>query len=446
MLLQRLKQTAFYLLLAFIGLLAVYGVGRLVQVWSDSFYQGAREPYLQMPAATAVTLRWQSPGPVQASIRYGESASQLDQQVQEKTRREQHEIRLTGLQPDTRYYYAVYHDGQPAYQGPDYRFRTAPQTGTARPVRIWVTGDQGYPGPAQQEVREAALNWVQRHPRPGLPELDIWITTGDNAYRSGSNQQFQNGFFEPYRKILRQVAVWPAYGNHDARRWVFFELFTLPQQAESGGLASGSERYYAFDYANLHVVMLDTQSSELAQDSPMLKWLKQDLATTRQPWKIAVFHHPPYTRGSHNSDDMSDSDGRMFEIRRNVLPLLEQAGVQLVLSGHSHMYERSYPLHCHYGTSDSLSDEMIINRQSRPGSVYGGTGTVYVVIGSSSKVDAGPLDHPAMPVSHASLGSLIIDVTADSIRSRFVDEHGEVKDRFVVKRNDAGSETRLNCR
>ncbi len=446
MLLHRIKRTAFYLLLAFIGLAVVYGIGRFVQVWSDSFYQGAREPYLQMPAPTAMTLRWQSARPMQASVHYGTSATQLDQQVQEQTRHEQHEIRLTGLQPDTRYYYAVYHDGRPVYHGPDFQFHTAPQTGVARAVRIWVTGDQGYPGHAQQQVRDAALNWVQRYPRPGLPALDLWITTGDNAYRSGSNQQFQDGFFEPYRKILHRVPVWPAYGNHDARRWVFFDLFTLPQQAESGGLASGSEHYYSFDYANLHVIMLDTQSSELAPDSPMLEWLKRDLAATRQPWKIAVFHHPPYSHGSHNSDDVFDSDGRMFEIRRNILPLLERAGVQLVLSGHSHMYERSYPLRCHYGTSDSLIDEMIINKQSRPGSVYGGTGTVYVVIGSSSKVDAGPLDHPAMPVSHASTGSLIIDVTADSMHPRFIDQHGEVKDGFVLNRNTAEPESRLNCR
>ena len=127
----------------------------------------------------------------------------------------------------------------------------------------------------------------------------------------------------PYKNILRNAAVWPAYGNHDARRWVFFDLFTFPTQAESGGVASGTEHYYSFDYANLHIVVLDTPASDLDDDSEMLRWLKKDLKATQQQWLISLLHHPPYTKGTHNSDKQSDSGGRMFDVRENVLPILE---------------------------------------------------------------------------------------------------------------------------
>jgi hypothetical protein len=442
---QYLKRTSYYLLLAFVGLLVIYGIGRTIQVWSGSFYSGDRGPYLQLPSPTAMTLRWQSADAVQASVRYGTAPARLDQESRAAGKAEQHEVRLTGLQPDTRYYYAIYQDGRPVYRGPDYHFRTVPQTGNTRPIRFWVTGDQGYPGPGQQQVRDAALGWMQQHPRPELPTLDFWVTTGDNAYRSGTNQQFQDGFFQPYHAILRQVPVWPTYGNHDSRRWAFYDLFSLPGQGQSGGLASATEPYYSFDYADLHVLMLDTQGSDLDPDSPMLAWLKQDLAATRQPWKIAVFHHPPYTHGGHNSDNMFDSHGRMFDIRKNLLPILEQAGVQLVLSGHSHLYERSYPLQCHYGTSSSLRNEMIVNKQIAPGSVYRRPATVYVVIGSSSKLDSGPLDHPAMPVTYAGLGSVVIDIAGDRMIPRFLDQQGEVKDWFVIQRNLDATVPRLDC-
>jgi len=428
------KRLGWYSLFVLLALILLYALGRPIHIWIDGFYSGERGPYLQMPAPTAITLRWQAAEPVRAEVRYGTDPRQLGERRATEKAGEQHEIRLSGLAPDTRYYYAIYHDGERAHGGEGYSFRTPPPTGVARPLRLWVLGDPGYAGTNQQQVRDAALAWIDRHPRAGLPGLDVWLTTGDNAYTSGSNPQFQQAFFEPYADLLRQQPVWPAYGNHDARRRVFYDIFSLPGAGESGGLASGTEHYYSFDYANLHVIMLDSEAGDLGRASPMLEWLQEDLAATQQPWKIAVLHHPPYTRGSHDSDDIFDSGGRMFEVRRNLLPLLEQAGVQLVLAGHSHMYERSYPLRCHYGTAHSLQPNMIVSRQIGPGSVYSSYGTVYAVVGSSSKLDNGPLDHPALPVSLGSLGSMIIDIEEHRLTAHFIDAQGEVRDAFVIRR------------
>ncbi|MGD8712410.1 MAG: metallophosphoesterase [Thiohalophilus sp.] len=429
------KRFTRYSLFTLLALVLLYAIGRPIHVWLDSFYSGARGPYLQMPAPDAITLRWQSPEVVQATVRYGTDPRQLTRHSKTLAASEQHEVRLKGLAPDTRYYYAIDHNGHQVYGGEDYYFRTAPATGSARPIRLWVIGDPGYAGERQDRVRERALEWMDRHPRPdNLPTLDVWLTTGDNAYTSGSNPQFQQQFFAPFAELLRHQPIWPAYGNHDDRRNVFFDIFSLPQHGESGGLASGTEYYYSFDFANLHVIMLDTEVSDLDSDSPMLKWLKADLAATKQSWKIVVLHHPPYTHGGHNSDNMFDSNGRMFEVRRNILPLLEQGGVQLVLSGHSHVYERSWPLRCHYGTSDSLENTMILSRQREQGAVYSTGGTVYAVVGSSSKLDHGPLDHPAMAISLESLGSLIVDIAGDRMTARFIDDQGKIRDEFVIRR------------
>ena len=86
----------------------------------------------------------------------------------------------------------------------------------------------------------------------------------------------------------------------------------------------------------------------------MLTWLQNDLASTTQPWVIAFFHHPPYSKGSHDSD----TDIELKEMRQNALPILENAGVDLVLSGHSHSYERSFLIDGHYGTSSTFTSAM----------------------------------------------------------------------------------------
>ncbi|VAX05847.1 hypothetical protein MNBD_GAMMA25-613 [hydrothermal vent metagenome] len=446
------------MLIGLIGLLLIYAVGRFIDVYSGSFYTGARAPYLMMPAENAITLRWQTTQSGMGLVRFGRLPEKLDQQLLESTESEQHELRLQGLMPATRYYYQIENrtDGeadQLLYRGKDYWFRTSPQAGIPQPVRFAVLGDPGYAGPVQIEVRDALLNWLKDNPRTGKPDelistnLDLLLTTGDNAYRSGSNKQFQQGFFSPYQKILKNTPVWLAYGNHDARRWAFFDIFSFPTQAESGGLASDSENYYSFDYANVHFIMLDTQASSMSVDSEMLTWLKEDLAATQQQWIITVFHHPPYTKGSHNSDNQRDSGGRMRAVRENVLPVLEAAGVDLVLSGHSHMYERSYLLRCHYAESDSLQKNMLHDKTMGTEVAYqkpgrdGFSGTVYTVIGSSSKQDQGSLDHPAMAVSLAEAGSVVVDIDNNLMTLRFISRDGLVADQFSMQKISAMEKT-----
>lgn len=423
-----------YLLLA---LLLVVGSGRLIQKALDSIYHGERAPYLQMPSANAISLRWQSRQDYNGQVKLGTQPGLLNRQHLESRKEQQHELRLDKLLPLTRYYYSAGNDKQAAYQGDDYWFVTPPKSGDNVPVRFWVTGDQGNAGLIQQQVRDAMLQWLEEHPRAGRAYLDFWLTTGDNAYKSGTNEQFQQAFFEPYKDILKNIPVWPAYGNHDARRWAFFDIFSLPEQAESGGVPSGTEHYYSFDYANIHFVFLDSEASDRHQDGKMAKWLVKDLQANQQPWLVSVFHHPPYTKGSHNSDKQADSGGRMHEMREHILPILERFDVDLVLTGHSHVYERSHFMTCHYGDSSTLKNEMILDKDrvfEKSLQRRANQGTVYAVVGSSAKANNGPLDHPAMAVAKSEAGSMLIDVNGDEMVARFITDSGFETDQFVIKK------------
>jgi hypothetical protein len=435
-----------YLLGGLLLLIVLSGLGRLGQVALGSFYTGERGPYLQQPAPTAMTLRWQTTEAEVGVVRYGLQPDQLQWQVQESQAGEEHEVRLSGLQPATRYYYAIGAASAPRYRGSDYWFITPPASGMPLATRFVVLGDPGYPGPGQTAVREAMQAWLTANPRLDRGGFDVLLTTGDNAYRSGTNEQFQAGFFAPYAAWLRNVPVWPVYGNHDARRWAFFNLFSFPTDGESGGLSSGTEHYYAFDYGQVHFVILDTEASSMRAGSKMLRWLEEDLAGSHQPWLIVAFHHPPYTHGSHNSDSRADSGGRMFAVRQQVLPLLEKAGVDLVLSGHSHMYERSHLMGCHYGASNTLETTMLQQpQQQNHQAIYNKPaagrvahqGAIYMVLGSSSKVDNGPLDHPVMAVSQRQLGALVVDINGSQLNGRFINDNGDVADHFTIIKGDS---------
>ncbi len=109
---------------------------------------------------------------------------------------------------------------------------------------------------------------------------------------------------------------------------------------------------------NLHFICLDSHETDRSPDGPMLTWLVDDLMATGADWVIAFWHHPPYTKGSHDSD----VEPPLVEMRENVLPILEDFGVDLVLAGHSHSYERSFLLDSHYGSSATLKPAtMILN-------------------------------------------------------------------------------------
>jgi len=435
------------LMILLLILAGVYAVGRTIHVYLGNFYSGARGPYLQLPATDAMTLRWQTREKGKTELRYGFVADQLVYKVLEQEPATEHEIRLTGLRANSRYYYTISMNGKLVYGGSQYWFETPAATPLKESsTRFLVLGDPGYNGEIQSNVRDAITLWLSENPRKQQTDLDFLLTTGDNAYRSGTNEQFQKGFFEPFSVWLRNVPVWPAYGNHDARRNAFFKIFSLPANAESGGYPSGTEHYYSFDVANTHIVMLDSQGSSLKQDSAQLSWLKKDLEQNKKTWTVAVFHHPPYTRGSHHSDNRSDSGGRMVRVRENLLPVLENAGVDLVLTGHSHMYERSQLMACHYGASDTLLSTMQkqSEKQDGGGSVYfkpmnneSRSGTVYAVVGSSSKLNDGPLDHPANSISLKEAGALFVDVGANTMEVRFLSSSAKVVDYFSIeKKND----------
>jgi acid phosphatase type 7 len=279
-----------------------------------------RMPYLQQVTTTSAMIGWVTMQPegerVDVTLPDGTPVTSAPAVVQHSQQRSVGEkqmwAQVTGLEPDTVYCYRVA-NGAPlaAYTG----FRTAPLASTTRPVRFLAFGDSGGGGNDQHELRDQMFDFP----------YDLIVHTGDIAYDSGTISEFEDNVFAVYDEIFRNVPFFPAAGNHEYKTnggRPFRDVFALP--GDSG------EKWYSFDWGHVHFVALDTEADYATQ----ARWLDEDLAANQLPWKIVYLHRPPYSSGDHGSDTRL----------RNILePVLVKHGVQLVLSGHDHHYERMKP-------------------------------------------------------------------------------------------------------
>ncbi|MBL7962207.1 MAG: metallophosphoesterase family protein [Flavobacteriales bacterium] len=406
-----------------------------------------RGPYLHITTPTSAVLKWRTDAPTNARVRYGTSPGALSLSTVVAAATLDHEVTVTGLLPGTNYYYAVGStNGDLEGDDEEHFFRTSPPLGAQVPLRIWVVGDAGTATADQRRVRDAYLNHVDTN------TAQAWLWLGDNAYQSGTEAEFQFACFENmYEPVLRNTTLWPAPGNHDYYSGAsaatgtgpYFDLFAMPKLGQAGGVQSGTEAYYSFDIGNVHFISLDSYDSPRSPTGAMATWLIADLTLARKhaEWIITYWHHPPYTKGNHDSDN--NSDPRSAQMRQNMLPILEAHGVDLVLGGHSHTYERSYMINGHHGLSSTFSAAtMGINMTSgqasgpgaylKQGDLAANAGAVHAVCGVSGKKEGtAPLGHPVMYYSTFShLGSMVIDVNGTSLTARFINDHGVVVDHF----------------
>ncbi len=407
-----------------------------------------RGPWLQTATPSSVVVCWRTDVPVDGRVFVGTSQASLALTFSDSALATEHAVAVTGLAPRTRYFYAV-----GTATGPSASFVTPPPTGATGPLRIWVIGDSGTADANARAVRDAYLSYT------GARGTDLWLMLGDNAYVAGTDAEYGAAVFTPFAGLLASAPLWPAFGNHDggsasgsAGTGVYFDLFRLPKAAEAGGVASGSEAYYSFDAGNVHFVCLDAWDVSRQPGSPMLTWLAADLAATAQTWIVAYWHHPPYTKGTHDSD----TETELVEMRQFVNPILEAAGVDLVLCGHSHVYERSFLLDGHYGNSATFTasmkkdggtgDPALGGPYRKPAARTPHAGTVYVVAGTGGRAGTGRLNHPAMLRSLAELGSVVIDVNGGRLDARFLRADGAVRDSFAIVKSGTRFHALAPCR
>lgn len=416
-----------------------------------------KQPYLQQTGASSSYICWQTQNVCKSIIHYGLSKNTLNQKDTSSNQDITHCLFLSPLQPNTKYYYVV-NTGSLTMNVDTHYFYTAPPIGSKNKVRFLALGDCGSSYPLQYRVKSAINYFKQQKYINGV------LLLGDNAYETGSVNEYQAGFFNPYQNnfILSNTCIYPAPGNHDyandnqlaqSHLVPYYDVFNkTPQQGELGGTPSFHKEFYSFDYANIHFISLDSYGIENATYhlwdtlGPQYLWLKQDLQQNHSMWTIVYFHHPPFTMGTHNSDTEND----LIEIRKTISRLLEKHGVDLVLNGHSHVYERSWLQKGHYNLETTFNKQQhVIDSSSAhyDGSVNScpykkdttdNKGTVYVVAGEAGKLGYGQASYPhnSKCVSdYVKGGAFYFEVEDNRLDGFYVEEDSVVHDKFTMFKN-----------
>lgn len=418
-----------------------------------------RGPYLQVGGKEAITVRWRTSQPCLGKVLVGTTVGNYSvASAAEDCPQTDHELRVTGLQPDTKYFYRIATTGGAVFQGNASNFfTTLPPDSTKRKLRFSVFGDCGFPDTNLGYQDDAYAEYQSFLQKNNIEAPDGWLLLGDNAYYYGTDAEYSSNFFNVYGSILKNHKLYPAPGNHDYTSSIYnqkdhnvayFSNFSLPQNAELGGVASKNPAYYSFNVGDVHFLALDSYGVEQGDTrlydtlGPQAQWVKADLDANTKKWVVAYFHHPPYTMGSHNSD----TEEEHIKIRNNFTRILERYNVDLVLAGHSHDYERSKLINGHYGLEATYSDANFakskssgkyVNASSCPyvtSSAEGKKGTVYVVSGSAGAMGGTQTGYPhnAMPYSLNDGGVFYFEVEDNRLDAKFIRRDGDIWDQFTI--------------
>jgi len=426
---------------------SLLAIAALVAAQAASAVTVTRGPYLQTPTPNGITVRWRTDVATSSRVKVGPAPGSLATNFDDATSVTDHIVTVTS--PVGISYYSIGSIAG-AFVGDDVdHFFDTSHPFSRSPFRIWSIGDAGFPGAPLDAVRDAFKAY-----NGGTSATSLFLLLGDNAYGSNllaNDANYQTAVFDEHAEMLRSTPVYSTFGNHE--RFVaqdltqtgdYFNMFSFPKNAEAGAVASGTEAYYSFDFHNVHFVVLDSEdyASSSAALTPMITWLQSDLAAVSgTEWVVALWHRPPYTRGLlHNSDTETNE----INMRQTVLPVLEGLGVDLVLSGHSHSYERSYFINGHYGLANTFTDAFKLDlgdgdpdgdgayRKADDAPTTPNSGAVYVVNGSGSEFRPATLDHPAHLRGLLETGSLVIDVDQNVLTARFLTGTGEIHDQFSI--------------
>lgn len=248
-------------------------------------------------------------------------------------------------------------------------------------VRFIVIGDGGTGDSAQIAVAQQMAAYRAKFP------FTFGILLGDNLYGSERPQDYVAKFERPYRALLdAKVEFHAALGNHDDQNQRFYKLFNL-----------GGERYRTFKKGNARFFVLDTNYL----DPEQLKWLEKELQASGSDWKIPYFHHPLYTTATR---------GPTLEARAALEPLFEKHGVDVVFTGHEHVYERIHPQ----------------------------KGIYYFVAGGAAKLRAGDLrKSPLTAVGFDRDRSfMLVEISGDELYFQAISRTGATVDSGVIRRRE----------
>jgi 3',5'-cyclic AMP phosphodiesterase CpdA len=451
-----------------------------------------RGPYLQNPKQNSILIKYRTKNPTPTLVKYWKQNSP-DRllRYQDMVSTTDHHVLLTNLDTNSFYEYEIESQTKNIFENIsnsslEYQFKTL---GSSSEALLWVIGDPGVAGYKEfrkkykKNQQNILLNFLAYQKAKNLRDPDAILSLGDNTYFYGFDEEYQKGFFDQYDFLLSKLPVYTVFGNHDAGidknyltynsrsypkpHGVYFDIFDSPNK----------QAYYSFNLGSAHFIVLDSFDSlweQLKSDrsnyekvwsqnsivpNPMLDWLKEDLANNKSRWTVVAFHHPPY-----GTDDEGSQQNNLFRawMNSNVVPIIEKYQVDLVLCGHIHNYQRSYPVKSSEEVLDislnkqealdfaqnpyknklsklfsqsNLSSFKATPQQSKINKYLKNSGTIYAIIGSSgaafNSIEVNP--NQMFAVQKQIEGSALLAITESKLSLKFITINGEIGDEFLIE-------------
>lgn len=300
-------------------------------------------PYVQNVTANSAEICWFGETPRRIEV-WIDEGKPVDRTIESPDSRSAQRIRVGDLRAGTAYEYGV-RDFETKVQLDYGVFRTPPIT-TDSKFTFAAVGDSGktprwfkmhrfgwerigafFPKPKQWEVGR----WM------AAKQPDLFIHLGDVIYSHDQLPAYDEVFFRPFADVIRSAASVVTLGNHDMHRWEhpeFFRLFHGPKPLDPG---QGHKDFsHTFTWGAVRFLVLDAFWQKWGADSPMRAWLVETLKTNTLPRTIVIMHHPAFT------DEAGAAENEV--IQKNLWPLFVKHGVDLILSGDSHNYQRFRPI------------------------------------------------------------------------------------------------------
>jgi hypothetical protein len=251
-------------------------------------------------------------------------------------------------------------------------------------VKFAIIGDTGQPGAGQTAIAKQMAAWHGRFP------FEFVLMTGDNLYGPESAKDYDRKFALPYKPLLeRGIRFYATLGNHDDAGQIHYKPFNMNGQKYYSFKPRGDVRFFSMDSNYV--------------DQKQLDWLDKELTASGSDWKIVFFHHPLYSSGAtHGSADTQ---------RALIEPVLLKHGVNVVIAGHEHFYERLKPQ----------------------------KGVAYFIIGSSAKLRKGDLRKSALTTygNDSDYAFVLAEIVGNEMYFQAINDKGVTIDAGSIRRAGA---------
>lgn len=289
------------------------------------------KPYLQFGQTDGMSILWETNEASSTTVLYGEAliganAANLEQSISLNGNRNLHEVELTNLKPATKYLYQTVStslDGT-IIKSDISTFKTNINDDDA--YFFALVGDSQYSSRSPEAWGHIAQRVWQDRP-------NFVIHAGDLVDVGTRKTDWTNHFFPNGEVIMSRYPMYTVLGNHEQDADYYYDYMANP----------APEYYYTFHYGNAQFFMIDT-NRDVAEGSEQYDWLEWQLAKSKAKWKFVVHHHPPYSSEENDHGDTYIGASSYGTHARNLVPLYERYEVDFCLFGHTHVYERSWPL------------------------------------------------------------------------------------------------------